>query len=250
MEVYGVRDRFSRNWRAALVALFVPVGALLALLVGTAAGPAAATAAGGPTATAATTTTTTTTTTSSTTTTSTTPPIAVTGCNAYLTPATPTLLDSNYLNYNFQCDGTVTAYTVIINRQHQYDNEVDDFSQNSSVTQPGSTTSLNVAFTCSGEIPGAGVNCFAGAGAAAPQWTWIQGQLDTTTPFCPTLPKHAKPGTKPTPEAQAEIVVTDGTGAQTGPYYAPIGPACKKLKPVPKPKPKPKAKHHAKHNGG
>jgi hypothetical protein len=34
-----------------------------------------------------------------------------------LSPAKPTFLDPNYLNYTFSCDRNVTGFTVLINRR-------------------------------------------------------------------------------------------------------------------------------------
>jgi hypothetical protein len=110
------------------------------------------------------------------------------------------------LNYKFHCDGEVTAYTLIVNR-------------------PGH------------------VNRFAGAGNFAVGYASIAGQFDTSDPFCANLPKGAKPGTKPEPGAVAQLVVTDTSGAEAGPFQLPITPACKAVKPVSKLK----AEKHKRH---
>jgi hypothetical protein len=104
----------------------------------------------------------------------------------------------------------------------------------------------SIGFSCTGLIPGGGVNCFAGNGNQAASTAPIEGQPDTSTPFCSTLPAHPKPGTRPSPGARAELVVTGGTGAESGPRPPPMTPTSKHLKPVPKPS---RANHHTGHHG-
>jgi hypothetical protein len=164
-------------------------------------------------------------------------PIPVTGCDGSLSYATPTIDDPNLLNYKFHCSGQVTAYTVIVNRPGHYLDEIDDFTTAASVFDPTGNQITTENFACAGLLPGAGVNCNVGTGTSSDPWTNIEGQLDTSDPFCANLPPHAKPGTKPEPGATAQLVVTDATGAEQGPFSLPITPACKPGKAVPKPKP-------------
>jgi hypothetical protein len=171
-------------------------------------------------------------------------PIPVSVCDGSLSPATPTVDDPNLLNYKFYCDGEVTAYTVIVNRPGHIDDEIDDFETSTSVFEPNSGALItSLSFNCTGTIPGGGVGCFAGTGNFAPPYASIEGQFDTSDPFCANLPKDAKPGTKPEPGASAQLVVTDATGAEQGPFLLPIAPGCKAVKPVPKPKPKKHKRH-------
>jgi hypothetical protein len=174
-------------------------------------------------------------------TTSAAPAVPVTGCDGSLSLATPTVDDPNLLSYKFHCDGQVTAYTVLVNRRGHVDDEIDDFSSNASVFDGITGDQITTeSFSCAGILPGTGVNCFAGAGSSSTTWANVEGQFDTSDPFCANLPKGAKPGTKPEPGALAQLVVTDATGAEQGPFQLPITPGCKPVKAVPKVSP---AKH-------
>jgi hypothetical protein len=94
---------------------------------------------------------------------------------------------------------------------------------------------------CSGVLPGDGINCNAGAGGLVAGYAVVHGAVDTSDPFCANLPKNAKPGTKPEPAAFAQLVVTDVTGAEDGPFRLWLQPGCKPVKPLPKPAKKAKS---------
>jgi hypothetical protein len=252
----------SRRRRVALMVVMLPVGLLLAALFSAGGGPGVATAASnvtgptGPTGlTSSSTTSSSTTTSKSTTTTSssTSTGVPVINCVGDLSPATATDTDPNLTNYSFHCNGQVTAYSIVVTRPGQAYNEIDDFVNTGNVIDPNTgQLSTTQSFNCQGAIPGSGFNCLIGTPATyADTWALIQGQFDTTTPFCPTLPAHAKPGTKPSQGAVAYFVVNDPTGEQVGPWIFQYSPSCPVVKPVPKTKPKPKAKkasHKSKKN--
>jgi hypothetical protein len=160
--------------------------------------------------------------------------VPVDWCGGTLSLATPTVDDPNLTNYSFYCDGQVTAYTLIVERPGQPNTGIDDFNPSPSVYSRSTGSLISTeGFSCSGQIPGDSVNCFAGAGSHADVWTNIEGQVDTSDPFCANLPPHPKPGTKPEPAATALLVVTDATGAEAGPFKLTMTPACKAVKPVP-----------------
>jgi len=263
----------SRRRRVALVVVMLPVGVLLAALFAAGSGPGIATAkealvgATGasadtttttstststetlsPTSSTSTTTSSSTTTSKSTTTTSssTIAPVPVLGCVGDLSPATPTDTDPNLTNYSFHCNGQVTAYTVVVTRPGQAYDELDDFSVTANVIDPTTEQlSATESFNCEGGIPGSGISCLiASPATSADTWSLIQGQFDTTTPFCPTLPAHAKPGTKPSQRAVAYLVVSDPTGEEVGPWIFQYSPRCPVVKPVPKPKVKKTIRKH------
>ena len=72
------------------------------------------------------------------------------------------------------------------------------------------------------------------------------GTIDPTGPYCKTLPVHAKPGTKAIPPGLVQLVVTDNTGAQDGPFVLRLAKACPKVPDaVPTPQPKAKTKPNA-----
>jgi hypothetical protein len=174
-------------------------------------------------------------------------PSALVTCRGSLTKAKPTPDDANLTNYSFHCSGDIQSYTLVVNRTLGDDSTVDDFGTaptvyNNALTQVSPTQTVDCAATTT---PGNGVNCFAVGSTTPPvisAYNWIQGNIDTTDPFCGGLPKGAKAGTTPEPRAVVQLIVTDSTGAEWGPFPLNRSPACPKVKVV-KPKPKAKAKH-------
>jgi hypothetical protein len=165
--------------------------------------------------------------------------------------------EPNLLDYTFQCDTPITAYTLVITRKAGDSNNIDDFSPTASVLEPdGVTPSSSVAFNCGGTIPGNGINCNAGAGGVTVANDFVTGSFDPIDQYCKNLPKNAKPGTLAEAQADVELVVSDNTGAEDGPFTLGLKPGCKavpNVAPTPKPKPKPKKKskkHASRHKAG
>jgi hypothetical protein len=110
------------------------------------------------------------------------------------------------------------------------------------------TPSATTAVTCSGETPGDGINGTAGAGGVVSAWSNVYGSFDLIEPYCKYLPSGAKPGTIAAPQAVVDLIVTNTTGAENGPFRLDLTPACKRVAdyvPFPKvikktTKPKPK----------
>jgi hypothetical protein len=169
-------------------------------------------------------------------------PQSATTCHGWLSKA-PTVDEANLLNYRFQCSWGITAYTVLANRQVNDYNTIDDFSTSPSAIDASGNVVANESLSCSsGSLPGNGVNCNAGGGyVLAPNW--VEGSVDLTDPFCANAPPGSKPGTVPEPQAVVQLIVTDATGAQDGPFRLPLQSKCPAVK---TPKPKPKASKRAK----
>lgn len=166
------------------------------------------------------------------------PPQASVHCGGSLKQVAATSQDQHLLAYTFNCDGPITAYTLIINRGSNDDSTMDDFSTtglvNDNVTHaPVSTES----FTCEGVLPGNGINCNAGAGGFMDSPFFATGTFDTTNPYCSNIPASSPAGTKPQPTAVVQLVVSDTTGAEEGPFRLRLHRACPVLH-VTKPKPK------------
>jgi hypothetical protein len=70
------------------------------------------------------------------------------------------------------------------------------------------------------------VNCNAGAGGSVDAGNTIQGSVDLIQAYCKALPAKAKPGTAAIPRANIQLVVTDNTGAQDGPFDLGLNRRC------------------------
>jgi hypothetical protein len=173
-------------------------------------------------------------------------PESLTTCYGWLAKGTPTADQPNLTNYQFNCDGRITAYTIVANRLPRSFDVIDAFSTTANVFDTHANIVSNESFGCEGAMPGDGVNCNAGAGGYMGAWNLAQGSFDLTDPYCKTLPPHAKPGTPATPQAIVQLIVTDTTGAQDGPFRLTPKTACP---PVPDrvPTPKPKKKKTLRH---
>jgi hypothetical protein len=164
-------------------------------------------------------------------------PTAQVGCRGGLTKGAPTADDPHLTNYSFHCNGDIESYTLVVNRTLTDLSTVDDFNTAPSVynnarTQLSPTETVDCSATTT---PGDGINCFAQS-PATPQtitaYDWIQGYIDTTDPFCGGVPKGAKSGTAAAPQAVVQLIVSDVTGAEWGPFPLSRSPACPKVKPV------------------
>lgn len=158
-------------------------------------------------------------------------PESTTNCGGSLRRA-PTSDEPNTLSYKFNCDGGITAYTIIASRGPSDLSTIDDFSPNSLAYGTSGAVDSKVSFTCEGSIPGSGVNCNTGGSAlSAPEF--VEGTFDTTDPYCGTAPTKAttkaktKASSKAQPQAVVQLIVSDVTGAEDGPFRLNLSPACK-----------------------
>jgi hypothetical protein len=162
--------------------------------------------------------------------------------------------EPNLLDYKFQCDGGITAYTIIVTQKGDNGGAIDDFNPAPSVLESdGLTPSPTEAITCEGSTPSDGINCNTGTqGAQLSDGFFAVGSVDPIQTYCKHLPtaangKLAKPGTAAIPQALVQLVVTDYTGAQDGPFALGPAKACPKVaNAVPTPKVKAKPKHKGK----
>ncbi len=179
-------------------------------------------------------------------------PQSATVCGGSLTKdPSPTVDDPQLIDYRFHCDTPISAYTLIAERRPSDQGNIDYFSPSADVLAPyGGTVVATEGWTCEGTLPSNGFNCNPGlAGAVMSAYNYASGTLDLTDPYCKALPVGAKPGTPAEPQAIVDVIVTDSTGAQDGPFRLNLTGGCPKVPdtvPYPKPKPKPKAKPRAK----
>lgn len=158
--------------------------------------------------------------------------------------------EPNLLTYRFTCDGGITAYTILIQQQGDRGGSIDDYDPAPSVFETdGLTPSPTESVTCEGTTPSNGINCNTGTqGVQLTNEFAVQGSVDPIQAYCKHLPtnangKTAKPGTASVPQAVVQLVVTDYTGAEDGPFNLGPAKACPKVpNVVPTPKPKAKTK--------
>jgi hypothetical protein len=141
------------------------------------------------------------------------------------------------MDYTFRCNGDITAYSLVVNRTIGDFEVADDFSTTALVTTAGAVVPTE-SFGCEGLLPGDGVNCNGTASA----YNDVGGSFDPSDPYCGGYPPGAKWPAKPEPQAMVQLIVTDSSGAQDGPFRLDVTPKCPFVKPLPKPPPK-----HKKH---
>jgi hypothetical protein len=183
-------------------------------------------------------------------------PTSFTDCGGNLSPdpGAKAAGEPNLLDYRFSCDTGITAYTIIVNQQGDAASggTIDDYNSAPNVFETdGVTPSPTESLTCEGTTPSDGINCNTGTqGVQLSDGYVADGSVDPIQAYCKHLPttasgKLAKPGTAAVPQAQVQLVVTDYTGAQDGPFNLGPAKACAKVPnvvPTPKPKPKKKGK--------
>jgi hypothetical protein len=158
-------------------------------------------------------------------------------CGGSLTLGKATVDDPNLIDYKFNCDYGISAYTLTISRGLSGDAPVDDFSASAGVFDDSGNAVGTEGFSCSGSIPGYGVNCNDGGGSSLTAPFVVEGTFDPVDPYCANVPQGSPAGARPEPTALVELVVTDTTGAQDGPFRLGLTSACPAVHVVaPKPK--------------
>lgn len=164
-------------------------------------------------------------------------PESATSCSGSLTsdPTGKSVDEPDLTDYSFYCDGGITAYSVTVDKVRSDGHNIDDYNPNPLVYSAGSdlqTVSPTESVNCGGSSPSNGIDCYSlvgsTAGFIAPGDT-IVGSVDLTSQYCASLPKGAKPGTPAVPRATVELIVTDSTGAEDGPFELRPTTACKSV---------------------
>jgi hypothetical protein len=153
-------------------------------------------------------------------------PESATLCGGILNRAKATADDPNLVSYKFTCNWGVSAYTLIVTRKPNDDATIDDFASSVPVLDPTGNPLSTQSFNCFGGIPGNGINCNAGAGGYMAAPNWAEGTIDLTEPYCANIPKGSPAGTKPDPSAVVQLVVSDTTGAEDGPFRLRLAGKC------------------------
>jgi hypothetical protein len=148
-------------------------------------------------------------------------PVSLTDCKGSLAhdASGASIGEPNLTDYRFSCDGSITSYTIVVNRRAGDTGNLDDFNPSPNIFETdGVTPSPTVTALCSGTTPSNGINCNFGAGGALTTGFVAVGAVDLVAPYCKSLPARARPGTLAIPRAIAQVIVTDATGAQDGPF--------------------------------
>jgi hypothetical protein len=180
-------------------------------------------------------------------------PTSLTDCGGSVSPDSggAAAEEPNLLDYKFSCDGGITAYTVIVGQEGDSASggTIDDYNSAPSVFETdGVTPSPTESITCEGTTPSSGINCNLGAAGKQLSDGYIaEGSIDPLQAYCKHLPTDASgktittPGTRAIPKAIVQLVVTDYTGAEDGPFTLGSTKTCPTVpNVVPTPKPKPK----------
>lgn len=175
-------------------------------------------------------------------------PASLTNCGGKVAadPGAKAAGTPNLLDYRFSCDGPISAYTVIVDQWGDRGGSLDDYNPSPSVFQnDGVTPSPTESITCEGTTPSNGINCNFGPAGSLSAGYVAAGSVDPVAAYCKHLPttasgKTARPGTPAIPQAVVQLVVTDATGAQDGPFN--LGPV-KRCAAVPNVVPTPRRKH-------
>lgn len=188
-------------------------------------------------------------------------PTSLTDCSGTIAPDSGAKAagEPNLLDYKFRCNYGITAYTVLVAQvgDAKFGGTVDDYNPAPEAFEAdGLTPASTESITCEGTTPGFGINCnFGTLGASLTGGFYAEGSIDPTAPYCKHLPTNAagktidKPGTVAIPKAVVELVATDTTGGQNGPFILgyPKGKTCPKVPnvvPAPKPTKSKKSKGH------
>jgi hypothetical protein len=181
-------------------------------------------------------------------------PQSLTGCTGTLARDAQ---GDNWYDYSFSCTpnlagsqatGNILAFSVDATRQNIDGLSFDqgNILGNGSPTVYATGVALtNETVTCNTDSPSDGFDCNSGAvvsttgGATAvytdpctnvtaattytslgciPNGDEVQGQVQLSAPYCAYIPKGSKAGTPRVPRAIVDLVVTDDSGAQDGPF--------------------------------
>jgi hypothetical protein len=119
-------------------------------------------------------------------------PASFTTCRGTLAPDSGAKKagEPNLLDYKFQCDTAITAYSIIVDQERDSGGAIDDFDGSPLVyTGDGVTPAANETVSCEGVLPSDGINCNTGAlGAQLGEYNFVAGTIDPIQAYCRHLP--------------------------------------------------------------
>lgn len=141
--------------------------------------------------------------------------------------------EPNLLDYSFTCNSGIVAYTVIAYQAGDDNAAIQDYAPAPLVYETDDLTpSPTETITCEGAQPSNGINC--NTGTYLSEITggyYVDGTIDLGQTYCKHLPTPAKgkalrAGTPAIQTARVQLIVTDWSGAQDGPFALRESRAC------------------------
>jgi hypothetical protein len=178
-------------------------------------------------------------------------PASFTSCAGSLKPDTGAkkAKEPNLLDYSFSCNSGFVAYSIIAYQAGDDNAAIQDYAPSPLVFETDNLTpSPTETITCEGAQPSNGINCNTGTYLAEiNSGYYVDGTIDLGQTYCQHLPTPAKgkslrPGTEPIPTARVQLIVTDWSGAQDGPFALKEPKACPSVPKVPATTKKPSSK--------
>jgi len=129
------------------------------------------------------------------------------------------------LDYSFTCNAGISAYTIIAYQQGDDGAAIQDFAPAPLVLESDDhTPSPTETVTCEGAQPSNGINCNTGTYLSEINGGYyVGGTIQLGQAYCKHFPTPAKgktlrPGTPAIQTARVQLIVTDWSGAQDGPF--------------------------------
>ncbi len=162
-------------------------------------------------------------------------PASFTSCSGSLKPdsGAKKASETGLLDYSFTCNGGIVAYTIIAYQSGDGGSAIQDFAPSPLILETDNRTpSPTETVTCEGAQPSNGINC--NTGTYLSEITggyYTDGSIQLGQTYCKHLPTPAKgktlrPGTPAIATARVQLIVTDWSGAQDGPFALRESKAC------------------------
>jgi hypothetical protein len=162
-------------------------------------------------------------------------PASFTNCSGSLKPdsGAKKASEPNLLDYSFTCNSGIVAYTILAYQAGDDNAAIQDYAPAPLVYETdGLTPSPTETITCEGAQPSNGINCNTGTYLSEITGGYfVDGTIDLGQTYCKHLPTPAKgktlrAGTPAIPTARVQLIVTDWSGAQDGPFLLREAKAC------------------------
>lgn len=162
-------------------------------------------------------------------------PASFTSCSGSLKPDSGASKadEPGLLDYSFKCNGGITAYTIAAYQGGDDNASIQDYAPSPLIYETdGLTPSPTETVTCEGAQPSNGINCNTGTYLSEITGGYfVDGTIDLGQTYCKHFPTPAKgkslrPGTAAISTARVQLIVTDWSGAEDGPFALREPKAC------------------------